>query len=218
MLKSVRLAIPPTGRCRVVASDGSHHTPFETFVQLFVAPTSYPAPVHSRRRLANRFPPLLGTVPMLPGLPAIVQSIVFMGSHRPLIDARVPPDARIRLLACACACAPARAYPLARPERGWGEQLRAHFSLYTALPQNFWKFSFSEHKTSVFHEQHYTSTRPLHLSGRVIWLRMDPSRRPAAAPPATGRSPSSYRPAPPDTLSHLSVWQGRVHPLEKAGE
>lgn len=143
---------------------------------------------------------------MLPGPPAIVQSIMFMSSHRPSLDARVPPDARLRL----------RLRLLARTHwptwsRGWGEQLRAHFSLYTALPQNFWKFSFSEHKTSVFHEQHYTSIRPLHLSGRVVWLRMDPSRARAAAP-------SSYRPAPPDTLSHLSVWQGRVHPLEKAGE
>lgn len=147
---------------------------------------------------------------MLPGPPAIVQSIVFMSSHHPLIDARVPLDARTRTLATA----PARL--LARTHwptwsRGGGEQLRAHFSLYMALPQNFWKFSFSEHKTSVFSEQHYTSIRPLHLSGRVVWLRMDPFRRPAAAP-------SSYRPAPPDTLSHPSVWRGRVHPPEIEGE
>ena len=129
MLKSVRLAIPPTGRCRVVASDGSHHTPFETFVKLFVAPTSHRAPVPSRRRLANRFPPLLGTVPMLPGPPAIVQSIVFMSSHHPLMDARVPLDARLRPRLRACACAPARAYPLARPERGGGSNF-AHTFLY----------------------------------------------------------------------------------------
>lgn len=186
----------PAGRCRAVASDASHPTPFTAFVQLFVAPTSYPAPVPSRRRLANRFPPLLGTVPMFPGSPAIVQSIVFMDPHHPLIDARVPLDARTR------APAPAPARPLARTHwptwsRGWGEQLRAHFSLYTALPQNFWKFSFNEHKTSVFHEQHYTSIRHLHSSGRVVWLRMDPSRRPAAAPPATGPLPRTHSPTRP---------------------
>ena len=211
MLKIVRLAIPPTGRCRVVASDSSHYTRFPPFVQLFVAPTSHPAPVHSRRRLANRFPLLLGTVPMLPGPPAIVQSIVFMSSHHPLIDARVPPDARMRLLACACACACSRV-PTGPPGVGGGGSNFAHTFLYIRhsprISGNFRLVNTKrQYSVNSITPAFVLYTCPVAWYG-CVWTRPAPA---AAAP-------SSYRPAPPDTLSHLSILQGRVHPLEKAGE